>query len=254
YVGVRGSGDAVRVAPETCLEVTHLAVAGDRRIVDAALKVLPLGDGGWLAELSPPRWIVTWQASYRDPLRSPLVDGSRAPWSDEPIVLPNELGAVPIIPFENRPTTASCGLSELDELVPIMERIQELELAKLIGVYAVTFPQKWGHGLTVERDPATGEPINPFKTGPMRIFVSENTDTRFGAFPQGDIGQYLRAIDDEVAELAAISRVPSYYFVQSDLANPPSAESLVTSETGLLTKCLDRQKAYGESWEQVVRI
>src|SRR4029077_6705483 len=78
-------------------------------------------------------------------------------------------------------------------------------------------------------------------------------DTRFGAFPAGDIEQYLKAIADEVGELAAISRVPSYYLVQSNLANPPSAESLLTSETGLVTKCLDRQRSYGESWEQTVR-
>jgi hypothetical protein len=233
--------------------VTHLSVAGDRRVVDAALKVLPLGDGRWLAEVYTPTLIASWEAGYRDEHRSPLIDGARAPWDADAIVVPNELGVVPIVPFENRPTTASRGLSELDELVPIMQRIQELELAKLIGVYAVTFPQKYATGLKVDRDPTTGEPINPLQGGPMRLWISENADSRFGAIPGGDIGQYLRAVDDEVAELAAISRVPSYYFVQSDLANPPSAESLVTSETGLVTKCLDRQNSFGESWEQVVR-
>jgi hypothetical protein len=88
----------------------------------------------------------------------------------------------------------------------------------------------------------------------MRVWVSEDYETKFGAFPAGEIGQYLRAIDDEIAELAAVSRVPSYYFVQSDLANPPSAESLVTSETGLVTKCLDRMLSFGESWQQVIRV
>ena len=252
YVSVSGSDDAVRITPETCLEVTHVSVAGDRRIVDAALKLFPAGDA-WYAEVYTPQLIATWTATYRDATRSPLIEGSRAPWDDEPVVLPNELGVVPFVPFENRPTTATAGLSELDELVPIMERIQELELAKLIGVYAVTFPQKWATGLAVEYGP-DGKPKKPFESGPMRLWASTNTDTRFGAFPTGDIGQYLRAVDDEVAELAAISRVPSYYFVQSDLANPPSAESLVTSESGLVTKCLDRMLSYGESWETVVRI
>jgi hypothetical protein len=257
YVSVSGSGDAVRIAPETALEVTHLAVAGDRRTVDSALKCLPLGGGRWLAELYTPTLVASWQAVYRDARRSPLVDGSRAPWDELPIVVPNELGVVPVVPFENRPTAASPGLSELDELVPIMQRIQELELAKLIGAYSITFPQKWATGLEVVRDPDTGKPINPFQAGPWRLWVAEGEagkDVKFGSFPAGDIGQYLRAIDDEVAELAAISRVPSYYFVQSDLANPPSAESLITSETGLVTKCLDRQLSFGESWQSVVRI
>jgi len=253
YVSVSGSGDAVRIAPETALEVTHVSVPGDRRVVDAALKVLPLPDGRWLAELYTRRLVASWTASYRDVSRSPFVQGSRAPW-DEPVVLENELGAVPFVPFENRPTTAMPGLSELDELVPIMQRIQELELAKLIAVYTVTFPQKWATFLRVDRDPETGMPKTPFRGGPQRLWVSEDAETKFGAFPAGEIGQYLRAIDDEIAELAAVSRVPSYYFVQSDLANPPSAESLVTSETGLLTKCLDRMLSLGESWESVHRL
>lgn len=253
YVSVAGSGDAVTITPETCLEVAHFSVPGDRRRVDAAIKVMPTGGGRWLAELSTARLTASWTASYRDARRSPLLAGTRAPWEDLAVVQ-NDLGAIGMVPFENRPTVATPGLSELDELIPIMERIQELELAKLIGVYSVTFPQKWATGLKVERDPETGKPLKPFEAGPMRLWVSENGDSRFGAFPAGDIGQYLRAISDEIAELAAVSRVPSYYFVQSELANPPSAESLLTSETGLLTKCLDRQRSYGESWEQVVRL
>ena len=253
YVSVSGSGDEVTITPETALEVTHVSVPGDRRVVAAALKVMPLGGGSWICDLYTPTQTATWTANYRDATRSPLIDGARAPWA-ELAVVPNELGAIGIVPFENRPTVATPGLSELDELIPIMERIQELELAKLIGVYTVTFPQKWATGLKVERDPETGKPMRPFESGPWRLWVSENGESRFGAFPAGDIGQYLRAIDDEVAELAAISRVPSYYLVQSDLANPPSSESLITSETGLLTKCLDRQRGYGEAWEQVVRL
>jgi hypothetical protein len=252
YVSIAGTGEDVTITPETALEVAHMTVPGDRRVTAAAIKVMPLGGGDWLADVYTPELTATWTARYRDRRRSPLVDGSRAAWDDLAVV-PNEAGAVGIVPFENRPTTATAGLSELDELIPIMERIQELELAKLIGAYSVTFPQKWITGLEVKRD-EDGQPINPFKPGPMRTWVVTNSDAKMGAFPQGDIGQYLRAIDDEVAELAAISRVPSYYLVQSDLANPPSSESLITSETGLLTKCLDRQRSYGESWENVVRL
>lgn len=256
YVSVGAGADgSATITPETALEVTHLAVPGDRRLVDAALKVMPQGGGRWLAELYRPEFTASWTASYRDGRRSPLVDGARAGW-DDLVVVPNDLGDVAVVPFENRPTVATPGLSELDELIPIMERIQELELAKLIGVYTVTFPQKWATGLRVERG-EDGRPKNPFVSGPQRLWVADgpnSADAKFGAFPQGDIGQYLRAIDDEVAELAAISRVPSYYLVQSDLANPPSSESLITSETGLLTKCLDRQRSYGEAWEQVVRL
>lgn len=254
YVSLAATENGVTITPETCLEVTHLASPGDRRSVDAALKLIDMGRGGWQIELYTRALTAIWQTNYRDTKRSPLTQGAAPNWDDEPLILPNQSGQVPFVPFENRPTVAMPSLSELDELVPIMRRIQELELAKMIGVYTVTFPQKYATGLVVARDPETGRPLANFEGGPMRLWVSESPDTKFGAFPAGDIAQYLSAIADSVGELAAISRVPSYYFIQSNLSNPPSAESLVTSETGLVSKCLDRQRSFGESWEKAIRL
>ena len=79
------------------------------------------------------------------------------------LVAANPLGAVPFVPFENRPTAATPGESELRELVPIMQRIQELELAKLVAAHTAVFRQKWATGLEVPRDPETGKPVEPFK-------------------------------------------------------------------------------------------
>ena len=56
-----------------------------------------------------------------------------------------------------------------------------------------------------------------------------------------------------MAELAAISRVPAHYLLSQTLANPPSAESLVAGESGLVSKVLDRQASFGEAWERVIR-
>ena len=77
-------------------------------------------------------------------------------------------------------------------------------------------------------------------------------ESRFGTFEASDVGQYLSAIDSDIATLAAISRVPAHYLLQRNLANPPSAESLIAGETGLVAKVEDRQTQYGESWERVL--
>jgi SPP1 Gp6-like portal protein len=254
YVSVAGAGDAVRLTPETALEVTHEHAPGDRRSVASALKVYELDRAVWVAELYTPTQVVVWTAEYRDVERTPFQANARPAWDDEPAISPNSLGAVPFVPFENRPTAATSGESELRELVPIMQRIQELELAKLVAAHTAVFRQKWATGLQVPRDPETGQPVEPFKQSVSRLWVSEDDKTRFGTFEATEIAQYLRAIDAEIAELAAISRVPSYYLVQTELANPPSAESLLAAESGLVAKCVDRQGSFGESWEQVVRI
>jgi hypothetical protein len=253
YVSVAGSGEEVRLTPETALEVTHEHAPGDRRVVAAALKVYPVGST-WVAELYTPSVVAVWTAEYRATDRDPFAANARPPWSEEPVVSGNSLGAVPYVPFENRPTAATPGESELRELVPIMQRIQELELAKLVAAHTAVFRQKWATGLRVPRDPETGKPMEPFSASVMRLWVNESPDGKFGTFEASEIAQYLRAIDAEIAELAAISRVPSYYLVQTELANPPSAESLLAAEAGLVAKCVDRQGSFGESWEQVVRL
>ena len=87
-----------------------------------------------------------------------------------------------------------------------------------------------------------------------RLWISEDPDTKFGAFPATDITPYLKAISDAIGQLSAVSRIPPTYFVQTDLANPPSAASLEASETGLINKIGERQVGYGDSWESVARL
>ena len=86
------------------------------------------------------------------------------------------------------------------------------------------------------RRPALGERVTP--------------TSKFGTFEASDLGQYLRAIDAQHRRAAAISRVPAHYLMQSNLANPPTAESLVAAESGLVAKVRERQRRFGEAWER----
>jgi hypothetical protein len=45
-----------------------------------------------------------------------------------------------------------------------------------------------------------------------------------------------------------------HYLVQTELANPPSAESLEASELGLITKAKERRELYSDSWEQITAL
>jgi len=259
YLSVSGEGT---IAPESVFEVTHEPAPGDRRRVAAAVKVYPLEPTGreWAAELYRPdatyRWATTLPESL-EPGAFPLDESVRRPleWkSTEPFVSANELGVVPIVPFENRATILGGGTSELEDCIPLLRRIDKLTLDLLLTSDVAAFRQKWATGLDVPKDPDTGKPVEPFKAAVDRLWVSDNPDTKFGTFEASDLGQYLRAIEACVAALAAISRVPSHYLMQSQLANPPTAESLVSSESGLVAKCRERQRRFGESHERTIAL
>ena len=255
YLSVAEEG---MMAPESVFEVTHEPAPGNRRLVAAALKVYPLEPTlrEWALELYRPDATYRWTATLTEPLVAggfPLdASARRAPeWKRaEPFVAVNPLGVVPIVPFENRATILGGGASELEDCIPLLQRIDKLTLDLLLTSDVAAFRQRWATGLDVPKDPETGQPVEPYKAAVDRLWVSDKPDTKFGTFEASDLGQYLKAREADIAALAAISRVPAHYLMQSNLANPPTAESLVSSESGLVAKCRERQRRFGESWER----
>ena len=265
YVSVRPDDESelAQLAVESSFETTHETVPGQRRRVSSALKLFPLGNDGrlWAAELYRPeasyRWLLELTKAPpgdRFPIDQAAKLGTLDWIEDTPFEQPNPLGVVPLVPFENRLTVLGGGLSEIADVVPILQRIDKLVLDAMLTSEYGSFRQRWATGLEVPRDPETNEPTEPFKAAVSRLWVSDDPDTRFGSFEASDVGQYLKAIDAQVAALAAITRVPAHYLLSQNLANPPSAESLVAAESGLVAKVRDRQRQFGEAWEAVVRL
>lgn len=250
--------DEVVITPESPLEVTHEWRPGARRRVNAALKLFPVDDPTgnhlWRAEVYTEPYVFAWVGDVNeDPQRHPLL-GDRPPWDAEPVVVANDLGVVNVVPFENRRTTSTGALSEVGSVEHVLQRIDELLVGRQVAAHYAAFKQRWASGLEVPRDPQTGKPIEPYKAAVSRLWIAEDPDARFGSFEATELGQYTRAIEADVAELAAISKVPAHYFLQSSLANPPSADALVAGEAGLVKKCGARQRAFGEGWKTVLRL
>jgi hypothetical protein len=254
YVGVSDLAGEPRLTPESMLQVTHAAAPGDPRRIVAALKVF-VDDlaGETRAELYTPASVWVWQADV--PHQGAGLRYTVDEWNGaQALRADNELGVVPFVPFENRPLILVPGRSELHELTPIFRSIDFMIMNLLLATETAAFRQKWVTGLEVPKDPATGKDVEPFKVALDRLFVGTSPDIRFGNFDDSDLSQYIKVIDSFVAELAAISRVPAHYLLSQTLANPPSAESLVAGESGLVSKVQDRQAQFGESWERVTRI
>lgn len=261
YVSVLPPDDGddvdVVIVPESPLEVTHEWVSGSRHRVNATLKVYEVANGMWRAELQTDPYVFAWvgdqgSGNEPDPALHPFTGENAARlWDAEPVQAPNEVGVVTIVPFENRRTTSTGPLSEVHAVEHVLQRIDELLVGRQVAAHFAAFKQKWATGLEVPKDPDTNEPIAPYKAAISRLWVSEDPDSRFGSFEATDLGQYTKSIDAEIGELAAISKVPAHYFLQSELANPPSADALVAGEAGLVKKCEQRQRAFGRPWRRV---
>jgi hypothetical protein len=166
----------------------------------------------------------------------------------------NPLGVVPIVPFFNRgrlkPGTYK---SELYDVTPTQDQINKILCDAIVSSEYSAFTQRWVTGMEIEKDATTGKPINPFESGQDRVFVAENDDARFGQFEATDLQNYVKMLENRVQSIASRSRTPAHYLLGSQ-GSFPSGESLKATETGLVSKIRQRQKSYGECWEEVMRL
>jgi hypothetical protein len=98
----------------------------------------------------------------------------------------------------------------------------------------------------------------PYKAAVDRLWVARgsgdiNNPPRFGEFEQTDLTQFTHAVELLVQHVASESRTPYHYFMQHG-GQPPSGESLKSSETGLVAKAMRKQRLFGEGWEEVVSL
>lgn len=171
-------------------------------------------------------------------------------------VVDNPWGVVPIVEFVNRPKIIEGTLSGRSELAAVMstqDQINKLVCDMLIASEFAAFRQRWATGIEEPTDPATGEAIGEHKMGIARLLATGSETAKFGEFNATDLANYVKAIENRVQSLASRTRTPPHYLLGSS-GSFPSGESLKATETGLIAKVHSRQRHFGESWEEVIRL
>lgn len=243
---------------ETPRQVIVEHAQGNRRKLAAGLK---MWRDDWTGQTRATLWLPDKIYDFTTKSNSPVF-GTRAAtlkqW--DAVSLPNspdgsrvnELGQVPLVPFVNRRNRRPEGFAEHEDVLAIQNRIN-ISLINLIAAMKYgAFRQRWASGLEVDEDPVTGEKIQPFQLDIRKLWTVGDTDAKFGEFAATDLKPYIAAVESAVQDLAAISRTPPHYLL-GQVVNV-SGDALKAAETGLVSKVRDRQRAFGESWENVMRL
>jgi hypothetical protein len=180
-----------------------------------------------------------------------VVDGEAWP-------LRNRLGVVPLVPLVNKPQLDSEGRSEIASIIPLNDAINKLVADMLIASEFGSYRQRWATGIEVPIDEETGQELEPFKAAVDRLWIARgsgdiNNPPKFGEFEQTDLSSFTTAVELLVQHVASESRTPYHYFMQHG-GQPPSGESLKSSETGLVAKTTRKQRLLGEGWEEVISL
>lgn len=172
---------------------------------------------------------------------------------DDQGLVRNPLGVVPLVPMVNRPSlvVGAGGESELTDVMPIQDRINETLFNRSLAAWTAAYRQKWATGLEVPED-EDGNPVEPYKAAIDRLWVAEDPDVRFGSFDVSDLGQFINAIEQDVLHIAVLTRTPRHYLIEQ--GQSPSGDAIKSAETGLVAKVRRRHHDYGESLEEVLRL
>lgn len=163
----------------------------------------------------------------------------------------NPLGVVPVVPFINGDRLLDDGVSEIEDLIPLVDALNKTLADLMVSSEYVGRPRRWATGIELEEDEA-GEAANPIPEGP-RAMVSESADTKFGQLPAADLGAYEASVRIILGQIMAVSALPSHY-IGITSSNPASADALRASEASLTARAEARQDQFARSWEWVARL
>jgi len=251
YVIVWANPDgSPRVTVESARQVTALRDPGSRRIVAAVKR--------W--ETKTTTEAVLYEADKITRYRAQTAGATTAGFQTVETI-PNPLGVVPVVEFRNGDRLLDDGVSEIADLVPLVDGLNKSLADMLVTSEYAARPRRWATGIELEEDDVldadgntTGDvvTVNPIPEG-NRAMVSENPDAKFGQLPSADMAAYKDAVNVLLGQIMAVSALPAHY-VGIFTNNPASADALRASEASLTARAEARQATFGRSWEQVARL
>lgn len=190
---------------------------------------------------------------YAAPTRTNAGWALRPQWEyQESLSGANPLDACPLVPFHNRPRLLRDPYPEWWPALSTQKRINKTLLDRMAMQDEGAFKAMWATGIQIPVDPATKQPVEPFKRAIDRMFVNENPEGKFGQFEAEDIKQLLEAVRDDIAD-AAITVPTSPDQILAKLVNV-SGDGLKLAQVSEVKRVRRHMKVDEEGFEEVARL
>lgn len=164
---------------------------------------------------------------------------------------PNPLGVVPVVEFRNGDRLLGGGVSEIEDLKPLVDALNKILADMMVGSEFYARPRRWATGVEMETD-EDGKAVNPFPEGD-RMMISEEVQARFGSLPAADLASYEAAVRVISAQIMAVSSLPAHYLGQLT-GQTPGADGLRAAEAAITARAESKQGRLGRNVEAVGRL
>ncbi|MEV4020178.1 phage portal protein [Nonomuraea angiospora] len=169
----------------------------------------------------------------------------------------HKLGMVPVVPLVNRPRLLEpLGVSELADVIPISDAACKIATDMMVAAEYHAIPRRWVFGADKEdfTDP-NGNPISTWSQLMGRLWANEKgpQEIAAGQFPESDLSNFHNTLNALARLVASLSGLPPHYLGYST-ENPASADAIRSSEARLVKRAERKMRAWGGSWERVMRL
>ncbi len=165
------------------------------------------------------------------------------------------LGRVPLVPLINRPRIRyRDGRSEFESVIPIADAANKMATDMMVSGEYHAMPRRWVFG--IKRDDFIGPDGGPkavWSSIKGRLWANESKDVTAGQFPESDLRNFHDTIKLLARLVAQMSALPIDY-LPFDSVTPPSADARRAAESRRVKRVERRQGAFGDTWEEVMRI
>jgi hypothetical protein len=168
------------------------------------------------------------------------------------------VGAVLVEVLPNRPRL-KCpgGVSELQDVIPLSDAACKIATDMMVSAEYHATPRRVAFGFG-EDDfvDSEGRRVSAFSRIIGRMWATERT-TQEGAevkqFPEASLNNFHQTLNQLAQLVSSLSGLPPQFLGYST-QNPASADAIRSSETRLVKRAERKQRAWGGSWERVMRL
>jgi hypothetical protein len=168
---------------------------------------------------------------------------------DEPKI--HDAGVCPVVRFANMLDLDGRTPGEVEPYIAIAARINKTSFDRMLVQHFNSWKVRYVTGMA---EPDTEEDAirKKLELRINDILVAEDPDTKFGTLDGTELGGFINAHQADVESLAAASQTPTHELT-GQMANL-SAEALAAARASLNQKVTERQKSFGASHAQALRL
>lgn len=168
--------------------------------------------------------------------------------------VPHDAGMVPVIPFVNRARIDDrCGRSEIVDVIGITDAASRTLTNMQIAQELVALPQRYVVGASAgDFQDEAGRFKTAWEAYIGQMMLLDSPDAKPGQFPGANLQTFTEVMHLYARQVCSVSGLPPNFlgFISE---NPASADAIRAGEARLVKRAERKQRAFGESWERVMR-